>query len=607
MLRADDVDGSSRRGQRRPGWPLPSVKCELWPAPHGAHGRSRAQPDQAVNATGSELAAEPRQAGVRMELAHISGRGRPRPGKPVGLALLALGAASLELLLFSHHLGHGGLYTDDWPIAQIAHRKGILGLFGELVGADHGRPIGALYLAVSGGVSGTSGWWHALWGQLTLLFEIVSIVWLLWELGLAVRDSLAIGLLLLLFPFADSTWLWYVESVAGLSIGLAALGGVAACAGMRRLGKRSLLFHASAMGLFAASLLTYQVAAGLICCSLLIYLPRLPRRRAVALWLADVVTVGVVLAVPRFLGGPGGTAVPIVSLQAQVHHGKVIADQALTLATGVLVPFGAPHRNVVLPLAAGVLIIGAVGAWRLLSRRDPAQAELQRWLRWALAGCLVVAAAYAVYVPAPEALYLPLGAGANNRTNALAAVGFAILAYSLVLIVSIGILALARRPVRWAWAPALIGLTLLAIGYGRRTEADLTLWDNAAASQRQQLEILGRMPTPRRGETLFVFGGRGLVAPGVFAFRVTWDLNEAAKLMWNDASVRAFPIFAGTQMRCGTHRVIPLGSSNGDGAAQAAAFGRAEFVDLRTGRVSSFSDQQACQRAADQFIAGPVS
>jgi hypothetical protein len=186
----------------------------------------------------------------------------------------------------------------------------------------------------------------------------------------------------------------------------------------------------------------------------------------------------------------------------------------------------------------------------------------------------------------------------NARTAAFA--------YSVIAIVSLWILRIVGVPTGWVWALALVGVVLLAIGYGRRTEADLTLWDKAAAPQRQQLALLERIPRPPSRETMFVFGGRGLVAPGVFAFRLTWDLDGAARIMWNDGSIHAYGIFAGTQMRCDARSVVPLGFINGDGIQQAAPFGHAEFVDLRTERVTVIASHQDCEQAASQFVPGSV-
>ena len=40
-----------------------------------------------------------------------------------------------------------------------------------------------------------------------------------------------------------------------------------------------------------------------------------------------------------------------------------MVDQGLTLLAVVLVPFGGPHRNVVLPIALAIACVGALLAW----------------------------------------------------------------------------------------------------------------------------------------------------------------------------------------------------------------------------------------------------
>lgn len=516
--------------------------------------------------------------------------------------------AVVEALLLGSHLLHGGLYTDDWPLAAIQRQSGTSGLFAKLIAANHERPVGVVYQTLTTALSGTNPHIHALWGLLTLLAATSAVYLLLRLLSLRTRDALALVLLFMAFPFADSSWLWYAASHGYLAIALAALGGSFAVVGLRREGRTAVAYHIGALVFFAISILTYQVAAALICLSLLVYLPRVPRRRAIVLWISDVSIVALASGLPRLITGSAGTNAPdaIIPPHEQIDHAKLMANQGLTLLTVVLVPFGGPHRNVVLPITLVIACVGVLLAWRART-----ESELRNWLhRWLLlvaAGGLVVAAAYAVYVPAPIILYQPLGKGEENRVNVMASLGYAIIVYGLAMVLATSAVRLLRRPLTWA---PVIGLAITAvvfIGYVHRTRQDIAAWNSADDIQRQELGELRAAGRPASGTTIYAFGGTGTTAPGVFAFRVTWDLNSAVQLLWNDATLRAYPIFAGTQMTCTATQVVPIGPANGDGISQAANYHQAVFYDFHSGRQQRIANAAACARAAASFTSGPVN
>lgn len=525
----------------------------------------------------------------------------------VRAVLMVLLFALIEALLLGGHLLHGGLYTDDWPLAAIQHQSGTSGLFDNLIAGNHERPLGVIYQTLTTALSGTNPHTHALWGLLTLFAATSAVYLLLRLLSLRVRDALTVALLFMVFPFADSSWLWYAASHGYLAIALAALGGSLALVGLRREGRTAIACHIGALVLFAASILTYQVAALLICLSLLVYLPRVPRRRAIALWVSDVVTVALASGLPRLITGSAGTNAPdaIISLHEQLDHARLMANQGLSLLTVVLVPFGGPHRNIVLPIALAIVCVGGLVAWR--ARAVPALSrELRRWLLLLAAGGLVVAAAYVVYVPAPIHLYQPLAKGLENRVNVLASLGYGIIVYALAMILATSTMRLLRRPLAWA---SVIGLAIVAVvfvGYVHRTRNDIAAWNLAGRIQRQELGKLKAVGKPAAGTTIYAFGGTGATAPDVFAFRVTWDLDSAVQLLWNDATLHAYPIFTGTQMTCTATQVVPVGPTNGDGVAQAANYHQAVFYDFRTGRQQQITNPTACAQAVTTFAPGPV-
>lgn len=521
-------------------------------------------------------------------------------------ALVVLLLAVIEVVLLGGHLLHGGLYTDDWPLAAIQHQSGASGLFKDLVSGNHGRPLGALYLTLTTASSGTNPHLHALWGLLTLLAAGGAVYLLLCALSLLGRDALAIVLLFMVFPFGDSSWLWYAASQGYLAIALAALAGTLALMGLQREGRTAFACHGGALVLFAASILTYQVAAMLICLSVLVYLPRVKFRRAIALWVVDVCVVALALGPPRLIAGSAGViADPIIPFGEQLDHARLMADQGLTLLAVALVPFRSAHRNAVLPVAMVIACMGAILAWGACTERELLQGP-RRWLLLMAAGGLVVVAAYLVYVPAPIHLYEPLAKGLENRVNVLASLGYVIVVYALAMVLATSAVRLVRWPLAWASTIGFVIAAVVFVGYVHRTRQDIAAWNRAGSIQRQEIGELRAAGRPARWTTIYAFGAIGATAPGVFAFRATWDLNSAVQLLWNDATLHAYPIFNGTQMTCTATQVVPVGPSNGDGLAQAANYQQALFYDLHNGRQQRIVSAAACARAVANFAPGPV-
>lgn len=512
----------------------------------------------------------------------------------------------LEIVLMGSHVFHGGLYTDDWQIASFEHFLGTGRLFDDvLLAANHDRPLGALYLASQAALSGTNTHVHALWGLVTHLLCTMSLYLLLRVLRMQARHAVPIAVLVLLFPFSDSVWLW--ASLIPLSIALAVLGAVLAIRGLECEGRPGVVYHLGALALFVASILTYQAAAVAICLLGVAYLSRAPTRRALRRWAADVVVVAIAAVLPRLItGSEGATANPIIPVDKQFEHARLLVDQGATLLTAVVVPFDSLQHRAIVSTVLALLVATALLAARARRTGANTRGELRRWLAWVFAGGVVVAAAYAVYVPSPVAFYQPLAGGSDNRVNALAGIGFVILVYALIMLAATLATAARRRP----RAAPLVGLALAALlfsKYAHRVRTDAQAWDAAAQSQREQLAKLKAGGRPARRTTLYVFGGKGVTAPGVYGFRVTWDLRGAVQLLWDDPSLRAYPIFAGTAMDCGKSRVVPVGPGNGNGPAQASAYRQTLFVDLRTNRRAPVPNRQVCRSLQPTFVPGPVT
>src|SRR5262249_57146047 len=114
-----------------------------------------------------------------------------------------------------------------------------------------------------------------------------------------------------------------------------------------------------------------------------------------------------------------------------------------------------------------------------LGGSDGARAELGRWLAIAGAGVIFAVAAWAVYLPTSDH-YSPTAVGTVNRVNAAAAIGVAILVYSIVVLLARMLARFARVP---AWAAAAgVSSAVLALGFGyvERSALDAGAWDAAA-------------------------------------------------------------------------------------------------------------------------------
>lgn len=545
-------------------------------------------------------------------------------GLATELAIALVVLAALAVAILGGHLWHGGLYTDDWPIADIYLKKGGLGeLIHALFYGDHSRPLAAVYLGFTEAAVGTSGTGHAIVGMTTHVLACWALYWLMRELAMRWWQAAAVAVLVLLIPIDDSIWLWFAVNQGSLSLAFAAFGMLALLHAMRTGGARSVWLHALAVVLMAASVLTYEAAAATLVVAAVVlglaharrqadaWRPTMPVLRSAAQALPSIVAVVLAAAVPRIHGLlPGIDPHTGLTRSQELSHAKTMAGQAGTVLANSAVPFGYPHRNVVLPVLA-VIVVTALVAWWRAPRSSEQAAQLRLWLAWLLCGAVVVATAYLVFVNTDLGFYEPLSPGSNNRINVVAAVGYCIALVAVAMLVATLVggwaRALARPPLLVAVACGAL-VVALAVGYAIQARRDVRGWDRAASDQRAQLATLqATVPRPAHGTTLYVLGGVGQTEVDVFSFGVTWDLNNAVKLRYGDSSLNAYPIFAGSTFVCGPGSMYPSGFINGNNSAQSARYGHALVIDLRTRRRLSIGSRADCRRAQRTFVPGPVT
>jgi hypothetical protein len=122
---------------------------------------------------------------------------------------------------------HGGLYTDDWPITWIYKQSGTSALIHQLILGDHSRPLAAIYLTAAAAATGTNAHAHNAVGLAVHIIACWSLYWLLRTVTLTRWQAGAISVLVLLFPFSDSSWLWFAVTQSSLSLCLMLLGLIA--------------------------------------------------------------------------------------------------------------------------------------------------------------------------------------------------------------------------------------------------------------------------------------------------------------------------------------------------------------------------------------------
>jgi hypothetical protein len=495
------------------------------------------------------------------------------------VALLTLVGA----LAFGPHVRHGGFYNDDWSFATTFQYAPDPGLLGAIRAFDwySFRPVSMLYLPAMHEIFGMRAELHLALVALSAVALSGTLYWVL----------------VLLFPASDANRLWAAASIALPAIALYLAGSVLALKGLAARGRRAAVLHAGAVVLYVLSVMTYEVAAGAILLSVFLYRLRTSWRTALSRWAIDVAAV-----VPVLLLVTSGTWNEPQSLGTTVRHARTIADQAVTVLADATVPFGDPPTGLVIAVLLLVAVAGAL-VWQRLPRGDPVGRELQRWLSVGLAAVCAIAAGYAIFVPADPNTYAPLMPGQGNRINGLAAIGFVLLIYSVVMLAATLVARRARPRREWSAGVALAVALVLGWGWLQRIDEHADAWDRSAAAQTEIVNRIGRaVPPPRRGTTIYAVRLPTLAAPGVPIFGATWDLAGALAIDWDDPSISAFPAVPGTSFSCG-ERGISAQNWLDAFDSQTTDYGRAVVVDVAAVTAVRVPDRRSCLSIARRFSA----
>ncbi len=542
---------------------------------------------------------------------------------------LVLGLACAAAIL-GPHVAQGGRYLDDWWLGayvRYPHELGFASAYGYLDFYSGARPGAVLYWLATYDLFGFHDGWHR--GASVALAGVLAAVFyeLMRELRLARIDAAAIALLTLALPVADSIRFWMTPAVSQLCLTACAAGFVLGLRALRAQGWASVALHGVSLALFALSLALAETMLPAIGLSLALYRMRVPWRRAAARWAADLVVVGI--GVIHYALNTRTRLLDVAPGVSALDRARTLLDQLLTLFTSTLAPFAATRAQVLVVVAAVVLVAGVRAARGRATRGGPegdaAAVELEgdvpaaglegdapvrgggadagRWLLVAVLAAIFAAASYVIYVPADPS-YQPLSSGVGNRINIGALLALSVLAFAIVRLA--GGLVPGRWP-RVAVTAALFAV-LLTTALGRLQD-DRRLWAAAATEQDTVLAALHRaLPRPPAGASMLVLGAPGVVTrfgrighervnQPVPVFSTWWELDVAVKLSYDRPDLAAYPIWAqqAPQLVCGAHDVYQLGL---DGVRHALAYGRVYAVDVAAARAVRLDDQAECERAA---------
>jgi hypothetical protein len=366
--------------------------------------------------------------------------------------------------------------------------------------------------------------------------------------------------------------------------------------------RAAITLHLLAAALYLVSILTYEVAAAAILLSGLLYRTHVSWRALRARWALDTVIVLVPLVISLRVTS---RVRHVGSLNERVSDLPHFVGQGLSLFASIFVPrnlssswasswgitFSSAGKLIVLAAAAAVV------AAALARSRRPEGHELRRWLYRGAGGAGLVAAGYIMFLG--SGLLPFVYTGLNDRVQTFAAFGFALAAYSLLVLAA---LILGGGPGRVAVVIIGAGALLIGLGFIQRVRVDVSRYDSAAADQRYFLERLQiALPHPPAESTIFTFGYPAASAPGVPIFQTPWELRGAVDLRWKERSLRAVPIYR-RNVTCGGGEISTIAF----GAKSAATYGHAVFADVPTGRTRNIRSREVCAQAREVFRPGPV-
>jgi hypothetical protein len=521
------------------------------------------------------------------------------------LAAVLVVLLGLAAIAFGSHVLHGGYYLDDWRSLDLSQHLGGGGIsdsFSRQWDYSGFRPVSSVYRSL---IWSSPLGPHLRWNLAAVLVAASAMSVLLFAVLRTLRfsrlDAGLIAALVLVCPLADSTRLWVSASLASANIGLYLIGLLCAIRGLRATSVRSqIVWHGAAAVAYLASVLFAESTAALIVATGLLYwvlggfraaLVRTPIDAALA------VTAGLWISAHDDLTPRSAT-----SLGELWSRASMIARETPAIFERTADPFAASGWVALLALLA----LGAAAAVVVLRRlADERRHELTIWLAVAVAGLVVTATAWVIYLPA-DAYYRPEQAGIGNRINSLAAIGLVLIVYAVVRVVAI--LAAPRGSSGPIVATALTGLlaVVLLVGYVRESRADARNWDAAFASELATLSfVTSSVPNPPPHSMIYVVRQVQYQTSEVPIF-VAWDFQPALRFAYGGApGLRAWAIPWSVPFHCKAGRIYPR--EWGWSELQGAPYGNVWMIDVATRGVWHVTDRASCLTAADAVLQLPMA
>lgn len=521
------------------------------------------------------------------------------PRRPKAREAWLFGAVALAVcaLTFGSYVFHGGLYADDWANEATYRFAPSPRLFEATRQIEHSlgsRPVLAFALVLP----------HAAFGDDPRPYLVLAIVLaavaaacfflVLRMAGLAALPAGAAALLAMLFPWTDSVHFWPTVSVNHVAICLFLLGVAAALRAFTLNGFPVLGLHAVAVLLVLLSVATYEVAALVTVALYPLYLTRASGREALLPWLSATTVVVVATIVSAAFTARGGRDVGTAA--QRIADVPAFARQGVSLAALVFVP---QRFEAALSKAAVGIALLALFAWAAVHARRH-DAEIRAGVATAIAGAIVVACAYALLL----GYYLrPLSPIGSNRGNIFAALGYALWVVGVATLA--GRVATRRSRLAGVVVPAAI-VVLVAASFVSRLRTDERTWREAASLQRRELTALWTaVPRLPSHSAVYAFGGPRFSADDVPVFADRYDLRAAVRLHWNDASLRAYPIFNGVTIVCARQTLYPTGGKYN--TADGAPYGSAFFFDTSRATAVRIDSPTQCRSQRGSFTPGPTN
>jgi hypothetical protein len=522
----------------------------------------------------------------------------PRVRPDLELTLAAIGSAALLAVAYGSHVVGGGFYNDDWTDTSFVEFTHDWGTILEQVHAGYAhRPLFVVYDPVLHALAGPHPSVLNAWSLVLAVFLGVVLWRLLRTFALPVWATASVVALTLIFPFADATRLWSASSHMTLSLALCGLGILATLRALDRNRPATWRWHVIGAVLYLASLALFEVSAGLIAGAGVLYLIRHPGGRAVARWAADVVLVSAFVLVFT-LGAP--TAYERPGISGQLENVERIADQAWTITSVVAVPFWDGRRDVMTLLILAIALAGLC-VWRFGG--PVASAAARRWLAVGGLGVGVIAAGYVPFIAADPDQYQPLFQNGQNRVNAAAAPGYALLLTAGAALVA-NVVALLLRRIDASIPIAAAMAALVAAGMVDDARRHVSWWDQAWDRQQRILASIQKLdPRPPPNAAILTFGHPGAERFGIPVLGGQTDVTHALRLTYGRSDITGAAVLQGTTVVCGRTGIMLEGGVLGGFAAD---YGQTVFIDVSARRRAAVATPGGCAREFGRMNPGPV-